>query len=325
MTSYARTFEHTSATGTAFLKAYVVTMRPYLMFVSGITGIAALSIVPAIETGRVLSVALASFLSYGFGQALTDCFQTDTDSLSAPCRPLIQGIVTTKQVLTLSIAGLLGCVLIFSFYCPINLLLGLAGGIGLATYTPFKRLWWAGPFYNAWIVGVLFVIAFLAGGGDAATILSRKFMFAAAVVFFGYTNFVLSGYFKDIEADRFTGYNTFPVRFGRRFSSFACDVLALLTLAPVGLLIASTRSMTNLWSLVFIAPGTVALMFGQVRLHFIRSDSQAFRAIVPILHSYLLLLSGIALLEKPAWGIPLALFYAGFLFTMYCRPTERQI
>jgi 4-hydroxybenzoate polyprenyltransferase len=325
MTSLASTFEHVPMTGAAFLKAYVVTMRPYLMFVSGITGISALSFVPAIETGRVLSVALASLLSYGFGQALTDCFQTDTDSLSAPYRPLIQGVITTKQVLILSIAGLIGCVLIFSFYCPVNLLLGLAGGIGLATYTPFKRLWWAGPLYNAWIVGVLFVIAFLAGGGDAAAILSRKLMFAAAVVFFGYTNFVLSGYFKDIEADHSTGYNTLPVVFGRRLSTYASDALALLTLAPVGLLIASTHSMTNLWSLAFIVSGTGALAFGQVRLHFIQSDSRAFRAIVPILHGYLLLLSGVALLEKPAWGIPLALFYAGFLFTMYCRPAERQI
>ena len=36
-----------------------------------------------------------------------------------------------------------------------------------------------------------------------------------AATFFGYANFVLAGYFKDIEADRATGYRTFPVVFGR--------------------------------------------------------------------------------------------------------------
>jgi hypothetical protein len=49
-----------------FLRAYITTMRPYLMFVSGITGIAALSFVPTVSTGRAFLVASASFLSYGF-------------------------------------------------------------------------------------------------------------------------------------------------------------------------------------------------------------------------------------------------------------------
>ena len=88
-----------------FIQSYVVTMRPYLMFVSGITGIVGLSFADRVPPAEALLVSLASFLSYGFGQALTDCFQTDTDALSAPYRPLIQGVVSKRQVLSISLTG----------------------------------------------------------------------------------------------------------------------------------------------------------------------------------------------------------------------------
>ena len=143
----------------AFLKAYIITMRPYLMFVSGITGIAGLSFSQSSNIQLIL-IFIACFLSYGFGQALTDCFQTDTDSISSPYRPLTKKVVSKKTFLVISIAGLGFCISILSVYNPKNLLLGIIAGIGLATYTFFKRKWWSGPFYNAWIVVVLFLMAY---------------------------------------------------------------------------------------------------------------------------------------------------------------------
>jgi 4-hydroxybenzoate polyprenyltransferase len=307
-----------------FLQAYIITMRPYLMFVSGIAGIAGLSFAPPMAGMKVLLVALAAFLSYGFGQALTDCFQTDTDSLSAPYRPLTQGVLTIKNVLAVSTAGLAACVLVFGIYHPVNMALGVAGGIGLATYTPFKRLWWAGPLYNAWIVCVLFGMAFLAGSGNAAAVLSKGLWLTAVIVFFGYANFVLSGYFKDIEADRVTGYRTFPVVFGRKRSAIASDVLACFTLLPAGLY-AIPHAMNNLAAPAFFAGGTLALVLGQMRLHRTRTDAQAHGAIAPIVHGYILILSSVAVAQKPAWGLWLAMFYFAFLVTMRCRPSRQQI
>src|ERR1041384_2446013 len=73
-----------------FIHGYAVTMRPYLLFVSGITGLAGAAFSPAISAGALGGIAFASFFSYGFGQALTDCFQIDTDSISSPYRPLTQ-------------------------------------------------------------------------------------------------------------------------------------------------------------------------------------------------------------------------------------------
>ncbi|MBM3297987.1 MAG: penicillin-binding protein 2, partial [Candidatus Aminicenantes bacterium] len=59
-----------------------------------------------VGTARLALGFLPLFLSYGFGQALTDCFQTDTDSLSAPYRPLVRGTISRGQVLAVSLGGL---------------------------------------------------------------------------------------------------------------------------------------------------------------------------------------------------------------------------
>ena len=60
-----------------------------------------------VSIGRLAISFLPFFLGYGFGQALTDCFQTDTDKLSAPYRPLSQGVVSVRNVLAVSLGGLL--------------------------------------------------------------------------------------------------------------------------------------------------------------------------------------------------------------------------
>jgi 4-hydroxybenzoate polyprenyltransferase len=212
-----------------FIKAFIVTMRPYLLFVSGITGITGLSFTENLNSPNVLIIFSAAFLSYGFGQVLTDCFQIDTDSISSPYRPLTQNIVSRNQFLVMSILGLFFCIAIFSFYNPINFLLGLFSGIGLYTYTFFKRRWWGGPFYNSWIVAVLFIICLLCGE-QSELLIEPKIIYTLLIVFFGYANFVIAGYFKDTEADRMTHYNTILVVYGRKLSSIVSGVFSLLVM-----------------------------------------------------------------------------------------------
>jgi 4-hydroxybenzoate polyprenyltransferase len=307
-----------------FVKAYITTMRPYLMFVSGVTGIAGISFgFPAGDVQLVL-IFLASFLSYGFGQALTDCFQTDTDSISSPYRPLTQNLVSKKAFLITSAAGLSFCVGIFAVYNNINIFPGVLAGAGLATYTYFKRRWWGGPFYNAWIVMVLFFMALLASAGNP---FSDAVIPSAIAVLFGYANFVLSGYFKDIEADRVTGYNTLPVVYGRNISSIVSDIFALVTLTAAlsVLLISNSISRGNLPALIFFAGGTVYSVYAQIKLHAVRTDDEAFKAISPVVHAYILLLSSIALSLRPEWLVPLVVFYLFYLLVLEIRPSKEQI
>ncbi|MBT8392420.1 MAG: UbiA family prenyltransferase [Ignavibacteria bacterium] len=314
-----------------FSQAYILTMRPYLMFVSGITGVLGISFAGEISLLKTLLIFKVTFLSYGFGQALTDCFQIDTDSISSPYRPLTQGIVKKNHFLIISIVGLFYCISVLAFYNPINLALGILAGFGLATYTNFKRKWWAGPFYNAWIVVVLFLMAYLAGLGKIYFDFSNLIFIAAVLtVFFGYANFVLTGYFKDIEADRETNYKTLPVRFGRRISSVVSDIFGMSASISVFITIFSLAFdsfpyQIILKALVFAYSGIAAIIFTQLNLHSVNTDSEAHRAIVPCVHSYLLLLSSLTVLNNPDWFTPLILIYLIYIIVLKIRPAKEQI
>ena len=314
-----------------FWKAYIITMRPYLMFVSGVTGIVGMSFAGDIDSVKTSMIFIASFLSYGFGQAVTDCFQIDTDSISSPYRPLTQGIVNRNYFLAISCLGLLFCISILTYFNPLNIFLGALSGIGLITYTYFKRKWWAGPFYNSWIVLVLFLMAYLAGLGTTHLDFSNLIFISAIVtVFFGYANFVLTGYFKDIEADRSTAYNTLPVVFGRKISSVVSDVFGIIVSTSVfALVIAlafdSFPYQTIIKALIFIYTGIGVSIFTQMNLHYVNSDVEAHRAIAPCVHSYILLLSGIAILNNPDWFTNLLIFYILYIITLKLRPARNQI
>ena len=178
-----------------FAKAYLITMRPYLFFVSGITGLLGLALGPAVAPLAAVLIGLAFFFSYGFGQALTDCFQTDTDALSAPYRPLARGLIRSRDVMTVSLVGLLGVGVVLVANHLLNLPLVALAVAGLATYTWFKRRWWGGPFWNAWIVAALVLMGHVAATGAASQPLVWPSAMPADLLatYFGYANFVLAG------------------------------------------------------------------------------------------------------------------------------------
>ncbi len=313
-----------------FVKDYLITMRPYLLFVSGVTGICGMSFIDSLSVSKSILIFLASFLSYGFGQALTDCFQTDTDSISSPYRPLTQGIISKQQVLLISIIGLILCVSIFSIFNPVNLLLGILSGIGLATYTFFKKRFWAGPFYNAWIVSVLFLMAFLCGSNFSNIFQKQKIIYALAAVFFGYANFVLVGYSKDVEADRPTGYNTLPVVFGRRVASVVSNIFGLFSVVFTFLVFSYSHKLAELFSqdlfaVIILFIGIIVMILCQIFVHFIKSDNESSKAINLSVHAYILLLSSIVVLNKIERLLPMVVFYVLFNLTIALRPSKNQI
>ncbi|MBI4499958.1 MAG: UbiA family prenyltransferase [Gemmatimonadetes bacterium] len=310
-----------------FARAYVVTMRPYLLFVSGITGLAGVSLGPDIGLAKTLILALAFFLSYGFGQALTDCFQLDTDALSSPYRPMVQGAIRRRDVLIVSLTGLAFCGTVVVAFSRANLFLAALTVIGLATYTPFKRRWWGGPIYNAWIVALLVPMGYLAAAGtldlQAVDRLTWwKIVGTILTTFWAYANFVLSGYFKDVSADRTTGYHTLPVRFGWRWSAAVSHAFAALSVVSCTWTIALADSWT---ALPFLGAGIFATALGQIRLQAVRREREAHRAIAPVVHGFVLLESAIAAAFRPEWTLILVAFYTVFCLVMEHRPSEAQI
>ncbi|MFI5263857.1 MAG: UbiA family prenyltransferase [Candidatus Kapaibacterium sp.] len=312
-----------------FTKAYVITMRPYLLFVSGITGITGLAFAPGISPWITLLIAIAGFLAYGFGQALTDCTQTDTDSISSPYRPLVQGRIKKNHVVIVSLLGLAMIGAVYLWREPRTIFLTLAGTMGLASYTWFKRRWWGGPFWNSWIVVVLALVSYFAASGTTEFVsLPKGFIVSLLAIFFGYANFVLSGYYKDIEADRATGYHTVPVRFGYKVSNIISDAFAALACSStlIVLLIGNNKDFLSALPslLVFLIAFRMTLL-AQLRLHRVRHDEEAHKAIAPVVNTYILQLTAIALSIKPSWWWILALYYIAYELTMKLRPLKAQI
>ncbi len=317
-----------------FWKAYGVTMRPYLLFVSGVAGMAGFADGPQTGISVALGIFFVFFLSYGFGQALTDCFQLDTDSISSPYRPLVRGIIGRRQVLVVSLFGLLaGCLILFLLN-PWTLVLGLLCVVGLATYTFFKRRWWGGPFYDAWIVALLPIMGKMAAVGPGrpiSIIFENSILLPIAIsVFFSYANFVLMGYFKDISADRASGYNTFVVVYGWKKAAKASDIFAAFSLVATGWGISIVLFKETFFSLrwfsipVFVA-AAVVLVIAQVGIHRIRNEKKAYIPIANVVRGFVLLHLAEICLLKPGWILLAALFYVAFEWILKMRPEKRQV
>jgi len=163
-----------------------------------------------------LLAAVAFGAAYGFGQALTDVTQTDTDALSAPYRPLGNGQIDPARLTVMALAGLAICSGILAWLAPLTLVFAAVGVAGLASYTHFKRSSWiAGPLWNSWIVATLppmgAVITARQTGGHVDWLTT---LLVSMLTLVAYANFVIVGYLKDIDADRATGYRTIAVVHG---------------------------------------------------------------------------------------------------------------
>lgn len=309
-----------------FWTNYLIQMRPYLFFVSGMAGLAGMAVFPGLKLFSVYPflLFLAFFFSYGFGQALTDCYQTDTDRLSAPYRPLSRGILSIQHVKYTSIVGLLSVAFIIVIHNFDNLFLCALQIFGLWSYSYFKRnYWFAGPLYNAWIVSLLAIIGYLSSAGlSIRHVIDKNILIVTLLIFSSYTNFVLIGYLKDITADKKTGYKTFPVVFGWNSTIWVGDLVLLL-----GSAIYALSFMDNIQGLLF---GIAAMVFGisgQLYAHVTKHkhEKNAGFPILATVRSFLLWNAGITSFFHKELIVFCLVVYFSFEVTAYLRPMKEQI
>ncbi|MCK4396819.1 UbiA family prenyltransferase [candidate division WOR-3 bacterium] len=314
-----------------FLRSYLITMRPYLLFISGTAGIVGLAFIEEPSIIRVILAFIPLFLSYGLGQALTDCFQIDTDAISAPYRPLVRGIISRKQVLSVSLTGLAVGILIMAYLNPKILIFGILSVIGLLTYTSFKRTWWGGPPWNSWIVALLPIMGRLVDReyqiktiirfGDSY---SLAFFLSIIAIFFGYANFVVMGYFKDISADRRTGYRTFPVVFGWKPAAIYSDLTAMVVAVLTGSVLLLTGNL-NIWGIAIFVIAVAVNLYAQIKIHRTRDESKTHGPIGNVVRAFVLYCMAITVTLKPKWLIFIAVFYLLFELTLRLRPEKSQV
>lgn len=318
-----------------FWKRYLITMRPYLLFLSGSAGLVGMSLTRDLDNWKVALGFLPFFFSYGLGQALTDVFQTDTDSISSPYRPLVRGEITRSDVVATSIIGFLIGIVIMGFLNPYIFIPGVIGVIGLATYTPFKRKWWGGPPWNSWIVSILVLSGAMVSRdfnpiGEITSLTDQSIILilSMAAVFFAYANFVVTGYFKDISADRSTGYDTIQVRFGWRAGAIYGDILSILAVVSVlsaGILSREGASIIDwIWPVPLILGGLINSR-AQIIIHRIRNESKTHGPILDVVRAFLFYCYSLILIFEPSWIIILLPLHIGFEIVVWKRPEKSQI
>jgi 4-hydroxybenzoate polyprenyltransferase len=305
------------------LRALWVTGRPYLMFVSGAAALPGLALARA-PIALVVPAFVVLFLSYGLGQALTDVFQTDTDALSAPERPLVQGTINKRTVLIASLGGLTACAAVIVLLSPAAALPAAIAIALLATYTPLKRRWWGGPPWNSAVVALLPLLGRMAGGTGLAEALADGAVRAAMASSFGtYAVFVLLGYLKDVEADRATQYNTVAVRFGRRAAVVASAAFATLGLAASISLVQSRLTVSagaTLWCV-----GAAVMVCAHVLAWRSTSDEDAWPGIQASVHGFVALHLGEAAAIEPRWTLAAWILFGASIVAMFRRPVRRQV
>jgi 4-hydroxybenzoate polyprenyltransferase len=315
----------------AFWRGYWITLRPYLFFVSGASGLVGLALAPDLPVAVLAAAATSFFFSYGLGQALTDVFQTDTDALSSPYRPLVRGEISRVEVLAVSLGGLAACAVVLSALNPWNAPLAVTIVAGLLAYTPMKRRFWAGPPWNAWIVALLPVMGFLCGVPSLAlAVADPRLPAAAGSVFFSYAAFVLLGYFKDVEADREAGYDTLPVRFGRRLSVAVSALFVAGALLSSLVLLARGEVDGAAGFPAFLAlggwgAGILLLVGAHLRILPTTRDEEAHRAIGLCLRGFVALHLAEAVWLRPSLAPFAAGAYVLFEVALARRPCESQI
>ena len=328
---FLRKSQYASVLSVPFWRAYWSTMRPYLIFVSGAAALVGMAFIENPNPVKVIIAFIPLFFSYGLGQALTDSFQMDTDAFSSPYRPLIKGLVSRGQVLGVSLAGLSFSVLILAHINPAILAFGILAVVGLLSYTSLKRTWWGGPFWNSWIVALLPIMGRLVEeeisfNGIFSLDDSRSFTLILAVlaVFFSYANFVVMGYFKDISADRKTGYRTFPVVFGWKAAAVYSDGLAFLSAGMTGWALYAIGRFSLIGVIIFIL-GVGFSLYAQVKIHRIREESDAHGPVAHVVRVFIFYSAALVVSLKSEWLLFLVLFYLLFELALKNRPEATQV
>jgi 4-hydroxybenzoate polyprenyltransferase len=214
---------------------------------------------------------------------------------------------------------------------PVILVFGVMAVLGLLAYTRFKRRWWGGPPWNSWIVALLPVMGRLVDSESRIkTIISLRgqpsasFFLAVLAIFFAYANFVVIGYFKDISADRKTGYLTFPVVFGWKPAAVYSDITALAAASFTGLALYSIGK-PNIFGLIIFFIALAVNLYAQIRIHRLGDENKAYGPIANVVRAFILYCVSIIVTLKSEWIIFLAVFYLFFEIALKNRPEKRQV
>ena len=202
-----------------FIIAYTKSMRLYYAFVTGIAGWIGVSFYQFIspeqfQEERGLLILTLLFLSWGVNQIVNDYLGIKEDRINAPNRPMVNGELNPSIAISVTIALLIGMMVITWLLNPWALIPALAGILLNIIYEYAKAYSLIANIVFGAMISMCTVYGFLAAGPIIGPIFTTNRI--TAVILVAILNGVMTyyTYFKDYHGDKIAGKETFIVKYG---------------------------------------------------------------------------------------------------------------
>jgi geranylgeranylglycerol-phosphate geranylgeranyltransferase len=211
--------------------AYIVSMRWYCAFISGMAGW--LSITFSVRTPNIykeLTVLSILFIGWGVNQVINDYLGLTEDKYNAPQRPMVTGKLNIKFALYLSIVlFLIGFIITYMLSKQAIIFYLLIFSLNIV-YERAKRMPLLGNiFFGLLIASCLYYAAICTSQQQFTTVLLNSRIAALAILVW-LINFVLCFFsdFKDYEGDKKTKVRTLVVLLGLDRAKYLGLILIIL-------------------------------------------------------------------------------------------------
>jgi len=217
-----------------FLRAYIISMRLYYSFITGIAGWIGVAYyqfvakteglrgtseyIKTIETPtpveKMLVILVMLFLSWGINQIINDFLGLKEDRINAPERPMVTGELNPVYALFLSITLMIAILLITWFYLePIAIYPLIIGATLNIIYEYAKGYGILGNIVFGIMISMCGLFGFFASGPMEVLFTKSR---VSALVLIAIMNGLMTyyTYFKDFAGDQAAGKRTVVVKYG---------------------------------------------------------------------------------------------------------------
>lgn len=223
--------------------AYVKSMRPYLFFLSGMTGLLGI-VFSGVNPSAVKVIAVLSvvFLGWGVNQVINDLLGLREDRINAPHRPLVTGELPVEFAVLLStLFCLLGGIVTY-FLNPQALILYFSVFLLNIFYEYAKKI----PLLGNLIFGFLlapcvYYGAMCVNNKGLEILLDKNLLLLSLGVILVNITVAFFTYYKDYRGDSATGNKTVIVYLTPNRAKYLNFFMSLLPFMAVVLLIPSAR------------------------------------------------------------------------------------
>ena len=215
------------------LKAILKLTRPVNATITFISVIIAAFICSAgeISWNPVLLASFSAAFTLAAGNIINDIFDIEIDKVNRPDRQIPSGKITYKEAFVLYFIILLLSLILSWFINLAAFIIVVATTLLLFLYSKYlKRIPLAGNVVVAFLTGLVFIYGGVAIGNPVAAVIPALFAFLINLI-----REVVKD-MQDVEGDKKSGVNTFPIKFGFRKSKILIFLLTisliLFTLYP---------------------------------------------------------------------------------------------